>query len=241
MARVLVTGARAGLGLGTARELAGQGHDVLVHARSDRHLDDLADVLARGAQLVVADLADLDQVRDLAEQVDELGGVDAVVHNAGTMDDEILVPVNVVAPYALTALVPARRLVYLSSSMHTGGRPTLAGLDPSAAGSATYSDSKLLVTVLAAAAARLLPGVAAHAVDPGWVPTAMGGAGAPDDLELGHRTQAWLAAGEDPETRASGYWHHQRRRTPHPSVHDEGFQDDLLAALQQRTGLALPR
>ena len=37
----------------------------------------------------------------------------------------------------------------------------------------------------------------AGAVDPGWIPTKMGGAGAPDDLQQGFETQAWLAASED--------------------------------------------
>src|SRR3954465_14128651 len=42
------------------------------------------------------------------------------------------------------------------------------------------------------AVARLWPDVYGNAVDPGWVPTRMGGSGAPDDLRLGHLTQEWL-------------------------------------------------
>jgi len=38
--------------------------------------------------------------------------------------------------------------------------------------------------------------VLSNAVDPGWVPTKMGGAGAPDDLEMGHLTQTWLATSD---------------------------------------------
>lgn len=104
---------------------------------------------------------------------------------------------------------------------------------------ASYADSKLLVTVLAAAVARLRAGVYSNAVDPGWVPTRMGGPSAPDDLELGHRTQAWLAAGDDPATHVSAYWHHQRQRTPHRAVHDARFQEALLDALAAHTGLDL--
>jgi hypothetical protein len=70
----------------------------------------------------------------------------------------------------------------------------------------------------------------------------MGGAGAPDSLELGHRTQEWLATSDDPEAHTSGgYWHHQRRQEPHPSVHDTAFQDRLLSALADETGERLPR
>jgi NAD(P)-dependent dehydrogenase (short-subunit alcohol dehydrogenase family) len=241
MSRILVTGAAAGLGLGAARELADQGHSVLVHARTaERAQEELRDLLDAGAQLVTGDLAELDEVRGLAEQVDRLGGVDAIIHNAGVLNGRSILPVNVVAPYVLTALVPARRLVFLSSGMHRGGHPRLDGLDWAGTRStASYSDSKLLVTALAAAVSRIRPDVFSNAVDPGWVPTRMGGAGAPDDLELGHRTQAWLAAGEDPDTNTSAYWFHQRRQDPHRSAHDERFQDALLEALAAYTGVRI--
>ena len=91
---------------------------------------------------------------------------------------------------------------------------------------ASYSDSKLLVTTLAIAVARLGPDVHSNAVDPGWVPTKMGGPGAPDDLRLGHLTQEWLATSDEPEARTSGrYWFHKRRRSPHPAALDPRFQD----------------
>ena len=48
---------------------------------------------------------------------------------------------------------------------------------------------KLLVTTLASAVARFWPDTASNAVDPGWVPTRMGGPSSPDDLRLGHLTQ----------------------------------------------------
>src|SRR4051812_8659564 len=87
------------------------------------------------------------------------------------------------------------------------------------------------------AMARLWPDVYSNAVDPGWVPTKMGGPGARDDLRLGHLTQEWLAASDAPEARTSGgYWYHQRRRTPHPAVLDPTFQDELLAGVAGFTG-----
>ncbi len=114
----------------------------------------------------------------------------------------------------------------------------MSALAPGASGS--YSDSKLFVTALAAAVARLWPDVLSNAVDPGWVPTKMGGSGAPDDLRLGHLTQEWLATSDDPDARTSGgYWHHQRRLEPHPAADDERFQDELLEALAAATGTPL--
>jgi NAD(P)-dependent dehydrogenase (short-subunit alcohol dehydrogenase family) len=102
------------------------------------------------------------------------------------------------------------------------------------------SDSKLFVTTLAAAVARMCTDVFSNAVDPGWVPTKMGGAGAPDDLRLGHLTQVWLATSDDPQARTSGgYWHHQRRAEPAPSVYDERFQDQLLEELAGFTATRL--
>jgi hypothetical protein len=64
----------------------------------------------------------------------------------------------------------------------------------------------------------------------------MGGAGAPDDLRLGHLTQEWLATSDEQEALTSGgYWHQQRRIEPHPAVHHERFQDQLLHALAHFT------
>ena len=236
--RILVTGSADGLGRAAAERLLGRGHQVVVHARNHRRGDALAPLVGRGAPLVIGDLA---QGGDVLAIADELSGahLDAVIHNAGVYSGPALLPVNVVAPYLLTALVPAQRLVYLSSGMHTGGRPSLTGIDWAGRGG-SYSDSKLLVTVLMAAVARLRPDVLSNAVDPGWVPTKMGGPGAPDDLEEGHRTQEWLVTSDDAEARTSGgYWHHRRRLQPHRAVHDATFQDELLASLATETGVPL--
>jgi NAD(P)-dependent dehydrogenase (short-subunit alcohol dehydrogenase family) len=241
-ARVFITGSADGLGRAAAETLLGDGQAVIVHARSVDRLAALRPLIDRSASAVVGDLADLDQTQAVAEQVNRLGPLDAVIHNAGVLSGSPVLPVNVVAPYLLTALIHRpQRLVYLSSGMHHGGRPDLAGLDWSGRrATGSYSDSKLLVTTLAMAVARLWPDVSSNAVDPGWVPTRMGGAGAPDDLRLGHLTQEWLATSNEPEARTSGgYWYHQRRRNPHPAVLDQHFQDDLLAALATFTGAPL--
>lgn len=167
--------------------------------------------------------------------------MDAVIHNAGVGSEPNVLPVNVVAPYLLTALIHRpKRLVYLSSGMHRGGRASLTGMDWTGhRATGSYSDSKLFVTTLAMAVARIWPDVFSNAVDPGWVPTRMD-AGAPDHLRLGHLTQEWLATSDDPEARTSGgYWHHQRRAEPAHSVHDQRFQDELLEEVARFTGTHL--
>jgi NAD(P)-dependent dehydrogenase (short-subunit alcohol dehydrogenase family) len=242
MARVFITGSTDGLGRRAAETLLAAGHHVIVHARTLDRLEAVREPLEGGAEAVVGDLAVMSQVRDVAAQVNELGTLDAVIHNAGVLDGSTLLAVNVVAPYLLTALIRRPgRLIYLSSSMHASGRPRLQGVrweGPDT--SVTYSDTKLFVTALAAAVARLWPDVVSNAVDPGWVPTRMGGAGAPDDLRLGHLTQEWLATSDDPRALTTGgYWHHQKRLTPHKAVGEVGFQDDLLEALGSHTATSL--
>ncbi|VXB21660.1 NAD(P)-dependent dehydrogenase, short-chain alcohol dehydrogenase family [Arthrobacter sp. 9AX] len=237
MARIFITGSADGLGRHTAGTFLENGHDVVVHVRNPARLDAVRDLLDQGASVVTGDLADPEQTRDVAEQVNKTGRVDAVIHNAGVLHSPDIFQVKVVAPYLLTALIDRpQRLVYLSSGMHRGGHADLTRLYQGT-DNVTYSDSKLYLTALAAGVARLLPDVLSNAVDPGWVPTRMGGAGAPDDLRLGHLTQEWLATSDDPAALTSGgYWFHQHREKPHPAARDERFQDGLLDYLAEATG-----
>jgi hypothetical protein len=88
--------------------------------------------------------------------------------------------------------------------------------------------------------ARHWPTALSNSVDPGWVPTKMGGPGAPDDLAKGHDTQSWLAVSNDPAALVSGnYWHHRRQRTPATEVTDPDFQDRLTGKLAELTGITL--
>jgi NAD(P)-dependent dehydrogenase (short-subunit alcohol dehydrogenase family) len=242
MARVFITGSADGLGRAAAQTLLDDGHEVVVHARNRDRLTVVRDFLDRGAAAVVGDLSDVEETRGVARDVNRLGRMDAVIHNAGVYTGRHVLPVNVVAPYLLTALIDRpRRLVYLSSGMHRSGRPNLTGVDWNGRrATGSYPDSKLFVTTLAAAIARLWPEVISNAVDPGWVPTKMGGRGAPDDLEQGHQTQDWLATSADPEALTSGgYWYHRQRQQPHRTVDDHAFQDRLLRTLAEETGTAL--
>lgn len=240
MSRVLVTGSTTGLGLDAARALRREGHDVVVHARSQEKADALDEGGAgQGwAGVVVGDLASPDDVRSLVTQLDDLSDLDAVIHNAGVMSGPDVVQVNVLAPYVVTASTrrPAR-LVYLSSGMHRSGSTDLSRLT---SGSGSYSDTKLWLTTLSAALADHWPGTTTQSVDPGWVPTRMGGSSAPDDLEEGHRTQVWLATTDEPvDPTSGGYWRHHQPQSPRDEVADDAFQAELLESLADVTGVAL--
>ena len=204
--------------------------------------------------MAIGDLASAAETRALAEQVNKIGRMDAVIHNAGIYREPNrgatpeghakVLAVNVLAPYMLTQLIERPdRLVYLSSSMHYGGEASLRDVDWTERRWDTnqaYSDSKLFITALAIALAKRWPKVLSNAVDPGWVPTKMGGAGAPDDLEEGHRTQTWLAVSDEAAAKVSGaYWHHRKPRKPAADAVDTAFQDRLIAKLAELTGVKL--
>ncbi len=254
MARVFITGSTDGLGRAAARALIDGGHGVVLHARSRGRASAVDDLAPRSAGVVIGDLSRAAETRRVADQVNAIGRMDAVIHNAGAYSTTgrsptpeghpAITAVNILAPYMLTALIERpRRLVYLSSGMHRGGTASLHDVDWVGRrwnSSQAYSDSKLHVTALAFAVARRWPDVLSNAVDPGWVATKMGGPGAPDDFEEGYRTQVWLAVSDDPAAMVTGqYWHHRRTQTPAQGASDAGFQDRLLATLAELTGVLL--
>jgi len=254
MARIFITGSTDGLGRAAAKALIDEGHEVVVHARSRQRASALDDLAPRAAGVVVGDLGSAVETRGVAEQVNAIGRMDAVIHNAGAYSTSgrsptpeghaTILAVNTLAPYMLTALIerPAR-LIYLSSGMHRGGVGSLRDIDWTERrwnASQAYSDSKLYVTALAFAIARCWPDVLSNAVDPGWVATKMGGPGAPDDFAEGYLTQTWLAVSNDSAAMVSGrYWHHRRPRTPAEDVSNPRFQDQLSAKLAEMTGVSL--
>jgi len=254
VARILITGSAQGLGRAAATSLLDDGHQVVVHARGTHRAPSLTDLVDRGAVVVVGDLASTQQTHELADQVNQLGRMDTIIHNAGIYRDPDRHPtpeghprtltVNTLAPYLLTGLIHRPdRLIYLTSDMHTSGGDSLNDLDWTSRrwnGTQAYCDSKLFVTALALAVAHRWPDVISHAVDPGWVPTRMGGPSATDDLEQGHLTQTWLAVDNSPDaTRSGQVWHHHRPAPTAPVASSSDFQDRLLKQLAAMTGTEL--
>jgi NAD(P)-dependent dehydrogenase (short-subunit alcohol dehydrogenase family) len=252
---VFITGSADGLGRMAAARLVAQGHDVVLHARSEARATEALAAVPGARTALSGDLASIEQTRALAEEANAAGPFDAVIHNAGvgyresrieTVDGlEHVFAINVLAPYLLTALIERpRRLIYLSSGMHSGGELVLDDLQWTRrrwSGAQAYSDSKLMDAMLAFAIARRWADVSSNAVTPGWVATKMGGPGAPDDLDAGPDTQAWLAVSDEPDALASGrYLYHRLERATHPVVSDADAQDALIVALEQVGDVRLP-
>nr|WP_298718136.1 SDR family NAD(P)-dependent oxidoreductase [uncultured Steroidobacter sp.] len=255
MAKVFITGSSQGLGLMTGELLADQGHSVVLHARNGARAKDAQAKVPKAAGVVIGDVSTLEAMRDVAAQVNRFGQFDAVIHNVGigyreprrveTVDGlSQLWAVNVLAPYALTALMPKpRRLIYLSSGMHLGAHSSLDDIQWSKRrwdGSQAYADTKLHDVLLAFAVARHWPDVFSNAVSPGWVQTRMGGPGANDDLDRAHLTQAWLAVSDDKEARVSGgFFYHKQPSRLNPVARDRSLQDQLIEYCRNVSGLTL--
>lgn len=246
MARIFITGSADGLGLLAAKELIRLKHDVVLHVRNEERAKQILQKAPGAAGVLIADLLDMEATKALAAKANATGNFDAVIHNAGIISDSKagsrisgLLRVNTLAPYILTCLMQKpKRLIYLSSGMHTGGSANINHLHDKYI---SYSDTKLYDLILAKAFARKWNDVYANAVNPGWVPTKMGGAGAPDNLEKGYQTQVWLAVSNEEKAKVSGrYFFHQKESHYKAEVDNELLQERFLNVCKEMTGVSFP-
>ena len=239
MARIFITGSSDGLGQMAAIKLIDLGHRVVLHARNKERAEYAASKVQGAENILIADLSDLEETKQLAKQVNDLGAFEVIIHNAGVYrsSTELIFSVNTLAPYILTSLIAKpERLIYLSSGLHSGGDTGLKNLE---SGRVSYSDSKFHDLLLAKAVARKWPDVRSNAVDPGWVHTKMGGAGAPGNLDEGTETQVWLAISEEAKNTGRYYFHKKESRYQ-KAADDEKLQDRFLEICEKITGIGFP-
>jgi short-subunit dehydrogenase len=154
MPTALVTGASSGIGLAFARKLAASGHDLVVVARSEDKLKELADELRVDVEVLPADLTDPEQLAAVeARCANADRPIDVLVNNAGSGTNgqfamtalEVLdreVALDVVAPMRLThAALPGML------ARGSGGILNVASIAAFQAGpqNAVYSASKAFV------------------------------------------------------------------------------------------------
>jgi len=244
MARIFITGSSDGLGSRAANALVQRGHKVTVHGRNAQRATDAQKACPGAEGVLTADLSSTEATKKLARELNDKGPWDAIIHNAGVMGVPssskgpeglpTLFATNTLAPYTLACLVkPPKRLVFLSSQLHQGGDSSLRDIQKCG-----YGDSKLHNTMMAFAFARKYPGVEVSSLDPGWVQTKMGGAGASDDIGAAVDTYVMLAEGG---MQSGKHWYHCKERSYQKDAANEEKQERLLKELEGVSGVSVPK
>ncbi|KAF5689534.1 beta-glucosidase [Fusarium circinatum] len=259
MARILITGSADGLGLEAARQLVKRNHTVYLHARNAQRAAEAKEKCPGAAGAFVADLTLVSETKRLAEEVNAVGTLDAIIHNAGLMagpfrkTPDTGIPaqtaVNVLAPYILTCLLtPPKRLIYIASQLHAEADTNVKDIFWLERGESqfqdfpAYCDSKLHVMLLANAVARRFKNTSVMSVHPGWVATKLGGQDGPDKLEDGVDTYVMLAEGDYDQSLTGKYFEPKRKLAePTPQCGEIELQERVVGACQSLVGLKLPQ
>ena len=181
-----------------AQQLVKNGHKVPLYARNQQRAKDAGSPCPGAEAILVGDLSDMTQMKQLVSEANKGGSFDCVLHNAGIYqggfrktDEGLpgLITVDVIAPYLLTCLMEKpKRLVFLSSYSHYSGDGSVNDLtwqergEKGRSDTRAYSDSKLYHNMLANAFARRWPDVSSSPFHPGWMVTNMGGRSATGDF-----------------------------------------------------------
>lgn len=166
---IVITGASDGIGAVAARELKELGANVIVTGRNPEKTKKVADDV--GSRALVADFAELAQVRRLAGEIAEVAPkIDVLVNNAGglfkvrdkTKDDhEPNFQINHLSPFLLTNLLKpnllaadAPRVVNTASMANNYGRVRINNLDGHWSENVAYGTGKLMNILFARGIAR---------------------------------------------------------------------------------------
>jgi NAD(P)-dependent dehydrogenase (short-subunit alcohol dehydrogenase family) len=188
----LITGASRGLGLALARELAHRGWSLVIDARAEEPLEAARAELAEHTEVraIAGDVTDVEHRRALLQAAQELGELDALVNNAGTLGPSPLPDlwtypleglqdifrINVVAPLALiqesrAVLSPHARIVNVTSDAAVEAYPGWGG----------YGAGKAALEQLTSVLAAENPELRIYRVDPGDMRTQMHQEAFPDE------------------------------------------------------------
>ena len=193
----LITGASRGIGYLTAKFMAAQGCNLVLHSRTPEHSQKVyEEVTALGVQahIVSAELSDLDAVQKMLEDIDALGvRIDIVLNNAGLQiayrNEYFKTPVSdYTESFKINTIAPAMICYHFLPKMieYGFGRVlnTTSGirLDPQQAG---YSASKAALDKITIDLGSTVEGtdVLINLTDPGWCRTDLGGPHAPNAPE----------------------------------------------------------
>jgi NAD(P)-dependent dehydrogenase (short-subunit alcohol dehydrogenase family) len=267
---ILVTGATDGLGRALATELAKAGATLLLHGRDDaRGRQTVDEIRARTGNEALswyrADLAALDQVRDLAERIlGEHERLDVLVNNAGigttlpgdggrmvSVDGyELRFAVNYLAGFLLTRLLeplivgsaPAR-IVNVSSAGQAPIDFDDVMLERSYNGVQAYCQSKLAQVMFTfdLAAELRASGVTANCLHPGtYMPTKMvhaAGVAPATPLEQGVRAVHRLVSDPALDGVTGRYFDGERDSKAHPQAYDGDARRRLRELSERLVGL----
>jgi NAD(P)-dependent dehydrogenase (short-subunit alcohol dehydrogenase family) len=198
----IVTGASSGLGARFARVLDAAGAKVVLVARRQERLDQLAGELQNQALPIAQDLSELENVGAVVDRaLEHYGRVDVLVNNAGTVDvhpaeEEPLeefrrvIDVNLVAPFALSQHAARAMLngggggaiVNVASVLGLVG----VGQIPQAGYAASKGGIVNLTRELSAQWSR--KGVRVNAIAPGWFESEM-----TEDMFSEDKGKEWVA------------------------------------------------
>ncbi len=221
----LITGANKGIGKEIARQLAQRGFAVFIGARDIAKGRETSEELCKAgyeSTFIQLDVTDPVSIRTacgtFSQKADHL---DILINNAGILEDhgENILNMNIeMLDRTLKSNVTGPILVIQDFLEHlqkskTGGRiinvssgvGSLSKMDTYAP---AYSISKTALNAVTKQFAGALKehNIAVNCVDPGWVRTDMGGAGASRSVEKGAETIVWLAA-DAPQSETGKFWH----------------------------------